>query len=204
MTDDQPAPEPAGLDATKLRRANVGNIVKKLKAGKTLSATEVKAIEAFEAASQAAPEIVEMGWLTKTLGLTKQRIAQLADEGTLVRHSHGFYKLQESVKNYIDRIRGIDADGIDWGLQIKKLEVEKREIELAEMRSETIKITDAISAAQRATAIWTLALRAKLETESPARLVGKDIAELRAEIRAVTDELCAEVVKALELEAAKP
>lgn len=103
-------------------------------------------------------------------------------------------------------VRGLKAgqsrDLNELKVLIAEQELEKKTRENQLAKGECIMMEDAVRAAQRATAIWTLALRAKLETESPARLVGKDIAELRAEIRAVTDELCAEVVKALEVEAA--
>jgi len=66
---------------------------------------------------------------------------------------------------------------------------------------ETLPRAEVIHAAERATAIWVNVLRARLETEAPPRLIGLSIAELRAELRTITDELCSDVVKALEAEA---
>jgi len=203
MTEPDHEPEPEQLpqvDGSKIRRANVGNIIKKLKAGRTLTGVEVKAIEAFEH-SEPGMELVPMGWLCAALGLTKQRMAQLADAGVVVRHSRDKYKAQESIRNYVAKMRGLDTEeGIDWNIRIKKLEVEKREMEIAEMKGETITIEKARTDALRATAIWQMTLKAKVETEAAPRLLGKEIAELRAELRQIHDELVEDVAKAFDVE----
>jgi hypothetical protein len=83
---------------------------------------------------------------------------------------------------------------------IAEQELEKKQRENQIARREIIPVEEASRAAARATAIWQLAIRAKLETEAPPRLAGKDIAELRAEIRTISDELCAEVSKIFDQE----
>jgi len=83
---------------------------------------------------------------------------------------------------------------------IAEQELEKKQRENQVARQEVVPIEEVTASASRATAIWQTSLKAKLETEAPTRLVGKDIAELRAEIRMISDELCAEVAKLFDIE----
>jgi tRNA isopentenyl-2-thiomethyl-A-37 hydroxylase MiaE len=95
---------------------------------------------------------------------------------------------------------GQNRDLAELKALIAEQELEKKERENQVARKAVVPMEEVTASAQRATAIWTLALRAKLETESPARLVGKDMAELRAEIRTIFDELCEEVAKTFDSE----
>ena len=95
---------------------------------------------------------------------------------------------------------GQNRDLAELKALIAEQELEKKERENQVARKAVVPMEEVTASAQRATAIWTLALRAKLETESPARLAGKDMAELRAEIRTIFDELCEEVAKTFDSE----
>lgn len=61
-----------GIDTSKIQRANIGNIVKKLRGGKTLTTSERKALDEYQ--------IQDAGWvkdtttLAKELGLSRQAI----------------------------------------------------------------------------------------------------------------------------------
>jgi hypothetical protein len=68
--------------------------------------------------------------------------------------------------------------------QLRKL---KRENEIGE--GKTVPVDEVIAALREATAKWDSVLTSKLDQEAPARLVGKEIAELRAELSAIHDEL---------------
>lgn len=58
---------------------------------------------------------------------------------------------------------------------------------------ELIPLRDSISAASLARTIWQQAIRSKLEYASASRLVGKDVSEIRAEMRVIHDELVQEI-----------
>jgi hypothetical protein len=70
---------------------------------------------------------------------------------------------------------------------MEKLRKLKRDNEINE--KQTIGMAEATAALRVATAKWDSAMTSKLEQEAPARLVGKSIAELRAEIAIIHDEL---------------
>lgn len=82
-------------------------------------------------------------------------------------------------------------------LRTEKLEVETRLLKLKEAREkrESIRFEDAQAAFDRLLAKWHQLIAQKLEVETPARLVGKDIAAARAEAKRIHDEI-AETVNA--------
>ena len=76
-------------------------------------------------------------------------------------------------------------------LREEKIREEIRLLKLKAQREEgkTIPIADVLGYISRLGAKWDQLLTLKLETEIPARLVGKDIVAARAEARAVHDEI---------------
>lgn len=66
-----------------------------------------------------------------------------------------------------------------------------RENEVASGKLMTV--DELVDVATRATAIWQTRMRTILETETPPRISGMPIAEMRAEIRKIVDELCRDV-----------
>ena len=58
---------------------------------------------------------------------------------------------------------------------------------------ELIPLRDSISAASLARTIWQQAIRSKLEHQTAARVVGKDVSEIHLEMRLIHDELIAEI-----------
>ena len=69
----------------------------------------------------------------------------------------------------------------------EQIEREKRRNQI-ETRS-VVTLEECSTAARRATTCWAAVLSAKLENEIPPRLLGLGIAELRAELRVVHDEI---------------
>ena len=69
----------------------------------------------------------------------------------------------------------------------EKLRKMRRENEIQE--GNTIPMDEVTAALRVATAKWDSVLTSKLDQEAPARLVGKDIAEIRAEMATIHDEL---------------
>ena len=76
-------------------------------------------------------------------------------------------------------------------LREEKLKEEIRLLKLKAAREEgkTIALADVLGYMSRLSAKWDQLLTLKLETEIPARLLGKDIVAARAEARAVHDEI---------------
>lgn len=72
-------------------------------------------------------------------------------------------------------------------VELEKLRKLKRENEIGEAK--TVPVDEVVSSLREATAKWDSVLTSKLQQEAPARLVGKDIAELRAEMTVINDEL---------------
>ena len=68
MTDD--APSPVEVYA----KANLANIVKKLKAGKTLTASERKALDEYESKQSGTEWVKDTATLARELGLSRQAI----------------------------------------------------------------------------------------------------------------------------------
>lgn len=58
---------------------------------------------------------------------------------------------------------------------------------------ELIPLKDSISAAIQARTLWQQAIRSKLEHQTAARVVGKDVGEIHLEMRLIHDELIAEI-----------
>lgn len=87
-------------------------------------------------------------------------------------------------------------------VEIEKLRKLKRENEIQE--GKTIPMEEVTAAMRVATAKWDSALTSKLDQEAPARLVGKDIAEMRAELAAIHDELREAMAKELALQIEQP
>jgi hypothetical protein len=89
--------------------------------------------------------------------------------------------------------KGLGRGGGDE-LAALRAELLREQIERERRRNQAearalIPIEECCAAARKATAAWASVLWLKLEQESPARLVGKDIAEIRAEISKIHDEL---------------
>ena len=100
-------------------------------------------------------------------------------------------------ENALGRASGADLADLKAQLLREQIERERRR-NAVEARS-VIPVEECVAAARTATSAWSFVLTAKLEQEAPARLVGKDIAETRAELTKIHDEL----VEAYAVELAK-
>jgi hypothetical protein len=133
--------------------------------------------------------------LAKLFDLTPMRVQQLASAGVVVKVAHGTYALGESVKNYIKFLRErADRTGGSRELTEVKRLIAEEDLKMKK-RENSVRDKDVVAADEirntiiLATAKWGSILATKLETEAPARLVGKDGAEMREEMRAVVEEL---------------
>lgn len=133
--------------------------------------------------------------LAKLFDLTPMRVQQLASAGVVVKVSHGTYALGESVKNYIKFLRErADKTGNSRELAEVKRLIAEEDLKMKK-RANAIQDKDVVAADEIrsmiviACAKWASILITKLETEAPARLIGKDVAEMREEMRVIVDEL---------------
>lgn len=135
--------------------------------------------------------------LAKLFDLTPMRVQQLASAGVVVKVSHGTYALGESVKNYVKFLRErADKSGGSIELSaVKKLiaqeDLKMKVRENANLDRETVASEKMVNMIYTGTHRWNSALKTKLVTELPSRVVGKDSAEIREEMRAVLVELSA-------------
>lgn len=82
---------------------------------------------------------------------------------------------------------GAELSEVKRQVELEKLRKLRRENEVQEGRM--IPVDEVVALIALASAKWDLVLTQKLETEGPARVVGKDIAEARIELRTMHDEL---------------
>jgi hypothetical protein len=172
MTDD--APSPAEL----LAKANVANITKKLKAGKTLTASERKALAEFDA----------------ELGLSRQAIydarKRFPDEAP---KSDGRRENVEAWRQFCAE-KLIGRDVATKTLAELKAELMREQIELARTknRRESGEVIDREVVEEMLGILaqkLDLLLRLKLEVELGPRVVGKSAAEANVEGALMLDEI---------------
>ena len=96
---------------------------------------------------------------------------------------------REAVYELLDQMRSTIPEEIKQARWI----VKERQEMLAEAKREVIAFTDAQGAFDRLLGRWHQLITQKLETETPPRVVGKDITAIRAEVKAIHDEI-AEIV----------
>lgn len=133
--------------------------------------------------------------LAKLFDLTPMRVQQLASAGVVVKVGHGTYAFTESVQNYIKFLRErADRTGGSRELAEVKRLIAEEDLKM-KRRVNALEDKNVVSAEQirsmivMATAKWGSILATKLETEAPSRLLGKDSAEMREEMRTIVAEL---------------
>lgn len=126
-------------------------------------------------------------------GLTDRRVRQLAKAGYFSPPVRGLYKQTETIRGlfkYYREDRHAEAKTMhDEKLLKIKAERELKELELARAKRESVSSAIVDEAFKTLGAKWDLLLTQKLETEIPARLLGKDIVASRSEARLVHDEI---------------
>ena len=182
------------IDPAKIRRANAGNILKKLRAGKTLSAQERNALEEFQAENSG-------GWvkdtttLAKELGLSRQAIYDARNRFPDAPKKHEDGK-RENLAAWQEFV-GAKLIGKDVGtrnLAELKAELMREQIRLARSKNER-ESGDVIDREVVEAMLVTLGqklnllLRLKLEVELGPRGVGMNAAELNVEGGVILQEI---------------
>lgn len=181
-------------DAEILSRANLSNIGKKLKAGKTLSTSERKALNEFES-EQSGGWVKDLSALAKELGLTRQAVydARARFPDAPKKHEDGKRENLVAWQQFCgDNLIGKDTatkNLAELKAQLMQREITLRDMKIAREAGETIakEIVDDMFAtlAQK----LDLLLRLKLEVELGQRVIGKNAAEANVEGALILDEI---------------
>ena len=126
-------------------------------------------------------------------GLTDRRHRQIAKAGYFPPPKDGMYDGNLAIRGvfkYYSETRGDDTRNLAEEKYMKlRADRQLAELKLSEGQKSVIPIAAVTDYLSRLSAKWDQLLTQKLETEIPARLVGKDIVAARAEARVVHDEI---------------
>lgn len=176
-------------------KANVANIVKKLKSGRTLTTAERKALDDYES-KQGGDWAKDTSSLARELGLSRQAIydarARFPNEAPK-KHADGKRENIDEWRRFCaEKLIGKDtATGTlaDLKAQLMQREIKLRDMKIARESGETIDrevVEEMLGVlAQK----LDLLLRLKLEVELGPRVVGKNAAEANLEGRMILDEI---------------
>jgi hypothetical protein len=186
--------EPAQSPSEILARRNVSNIATKLKAGKTLTTSERKALNEFQA-EQSGGWVKDLSALAKELGLTRQAVydARARFPDAPKKHEDGKRENLVAWQQFCgDNLIGKDTatkNLAELKAQLMQREITLRDMKIAREAGDTIakEIVDDMFAtlAQK----LDLLLRLKLEVELGQRVIGKNAAEANVEGALILDEI---------------
>jgi hypothetical protein len=186
--------EPEQSPSEILARRNVSNIATKLKAGKTLTTSERKALNEFQSHNDGG-WVKDLSALAKELGLTRQAIydARARFPDAPKKHEDGKRENLVAWQQFCgDNLIGKDTatkNLAELKAQLMQREITLRDMKIAREAGETIakEIVDDMFAtlAQK----LDLLLRLKLEVELGQRIIGKNAAEANVEGAIILDEI---------------
>ena len=145
----------------KARKMEVRNILKRLQEGKTISKRQSDILVEYEAESEPktnASTIADTKLMAEMLGVKGETVSRLADQGILKKAAHGKYYMVESVRGYINHIKGpnrnqhtINADESYQEMRRRKMRIETeiKEMERAEKEGTLIAIDEALAMAEK-------------------------------------------------------
>jgi hypothetical protein len=182
--------------ATKIARQNISNIVAKLRSGKTLSISEQKAMERWEAETNDGEWVKDTSALAKELGLNRGAIydarAKYGEEAPKKEQGSRRENLRAWQKFCAEKLIG--KDGASHTLADLKAELMREQIRLARSKNER-EAGDVIDREVVEAMLVTLGqklnllLRLKLEVELGPRGVGMNAAELNVEGGVILGEI---------------
>lgn len=198
MSDAAPAATPP---VEVYARANVANIVKKLKAGKTLTTAERKALDDYEAKQAGEDWVKDTSALARELGLSRKTIYEARERFTDAppKHADGRRENLTAWRAFCGE-KLIGKDTATKTLADLKAELMREQIKLARAknRREEADVIDREVVEEMLGLLaqkLDLLLRLKLEVELGPRVAGKSAAEANLEGAAMLDEI-REVVNA--------
>lgn len=177
-----------------LARRNVSNIATKLKAGKTLTTSERKALNEFQA-EQSGGWVKDLSTLARELGLTRQAIydARARFANAPAKHEDGKRENLAAWQKFCgENLIGKDVATktlAELKAQMMRRDIEIRDLKIAREREQVVE-TEVVRAMLKTLAHkMDMLLRLKLEVESGQRFLGKNAAEICAEGRLMHDEI---------------
>jgi hypothetical protein len=182
--------------ATKIARQNISNIVAKLRAGKTLSISEQKAMEKWESEVNDGEWVKDISALAKELGLNRRAIydarAKYPEEAPKKEAGSRRENLHAWQRFCSEKLIGKDV--ATKTLADLKAELMREQIELARTknRRESGEVIDREVVEEMLGILaqkLDLLLRLKLEVELGPRVVGKSAAEANVEGALMLDEI---------------
>ena len=165
-----------------LRRANLANIITKLKAGKTLSRPEQDVLDAQaaqEAASQPGRRLNKK-MLAEELGISRPTLDEYLNRATAPQpDAMGTFSVEETAA-YISRhgVRAISSEEMKRiRMTLLRIQAKEAELDLAVKQGELVAIRELEPDFALMCNQLVADLRAKFEFELPARYVGKNAVE---------------------------
>lgn len=139
------------------------------------------------------PATITGDQLEALTGLSDRRIRQLAKMGYFPPPVRGVYQQVATIRGLFKYYREDRSKSTSTfqEARTKKIsaEAELAQLKVAEARAEVISVPDAVEFMSRFAAKLNQLLTQKIETEVPARLLGKDIVAARTEARQIHDEV---------------
>ena len=185
---------PTKSDSERLARANLGNIAKKLSAGKTLTTAERKAVTEFQL-EEAGGWIKDTSALAKELGLSRQTIydARAKFPDAPPKHEDGKRENLTAWQAFVgEHLIGKDhatKNLAELKAQLMQREITLRDMKIAREAGDTVEkrvVEDMLAILGQK---LNLLLRLKLEVEMGARVAGKSPAEANVEGGLMLDEI---------------
>lgn len=182
------------IDPVRIRRANAGNILKKIRAGKTLSAQERNALDEFQS-EQSGGWVKDLSLLAKELGLTRQAVydARARFPNAPKKHEDGKRENLVAWQQFCaDNLIGKDTatkNLAELKAQLMQREIKLRDMKIAREAGDTVEkrvVEDMLAILGQK---LNLLLRLKLEVEMGARVAGKSPAEANVEGGLMLDEI---------------
>lgn len=198
MSEKENAPQTQqaeqAIDPARIRRANAGNILKKLRAGKTLSAQERNALDEFQS-EQSGGWVKDASALARELGLSRQAIYDARNRfpDAPKKHEDGKRENLAAWQQFVaDNVIGKDT--ATKNLAELKAELMREQIRLARAKNQR-EAGDVIDREVVESMLVTLGqkldllLRLKLEVELGPRVAGKNAAEANVEGGEILQEI---------------
>ena len=182
-------------DKAKIRKANTANIVRKVKAGKPLTKTELALIDAQPEQDEAEPEkrgrlrSVSVHSLAIETGVNERTVRKrLVDAGLFPPEKHKLNKV-------LDALRPAAGDKDGDSIKERKTFEEWRKLKLANDLKEGALIPRSLVAetVRKLAAKFGTLLDSKLEQEYPATVAGLDVPAARIYGKKLNDQIRAEV-----------
>ena len=182
------------IDPARIRRANAGNILKKIRAGKTLSAQERNALDEFQS-EQSGGWVKDLSSLAKELGLTRQAVYDARARFPNAPKKHEDSKRENLVawqQFCADNLIGKDTatkNLAELKAQLMQREITLRDMKIAREAGDTVEkrvVEDMLAILGQK---LNLLLRLKLQVEMGARVAGKSPAEANVEGGLMLDEI---------------